>query len=48
MRILALRWENVADFLFKPTNPNPTQHDPHGPDDSFRTLVDHVFVATCL
>jgi hypothetical protein len=44
-------WANVmADFLFKPKpmNPNPTHHDPHGPDDPFRTLVDHVFVATCL
>jgi hypothetical protein len=34
-------WANVmADFLLKHkhTNPNPTQHDPHGPDDSFRTI----------
>jgi hypothetical protein len=28
-------------FLFKPTNPNPTQHDPHGPDDPFRTINCH-------
>jgi hypothetical protein len=31
-------WANVADFLFKPKpmNPNPTHHNPHGPDDPFR------------
>jgi hypothetical protein len=28
-------------FLFKPTNPNPTHHDPHGPDDPFRTIDYH-------
>jgi hypothetical protein len=39
MSILAYgRWSNVADFLFKPTNRNPTHHDPHGPDDPFRTI----------
>jgi hypothetical protein len=40
IRILAIgSWANVADFLFKPMNPNPTQHDSHGPDDPFRTIT---------
>jgi hypothetical protein len=28
-------------FLIKPTAANPTQHDPHGPDDPLKTFVHH-------
>jgi hypothetical protein len=41
MRILAGEIENVVFFLYKPTNPNSTQHDPHGADDPFRTINYH-------
>jgi hypothetical protein len=41
MRILAWEMGKCGSFLFKPTNPNPTQHDPHGPDDPFRTIHYH-------
>jgi hypothetical protein len=39
MRILAQKlWTNVADFCSIPNYTNPTQHDPHGPDDPLRSL----------
>jgi hypothetical protein len=43
MRILAWKMGKcgMADLLFKPTNPNSNQHDPHGPDDPFRTINCH-------
>jgi hypothetical protein len=41
MRILAREIEKCGVFLYKPTNPNPTQHDPHGADDPFRTITYH-------
>ena len=28
-------------FVHSPKRPNPTQHDPHGPDDPFRTINYH-------
>jgi hypothetical protein len=29
-------------FVQAPTPSNPTQHDPHGPDDPFRTVNYHL------
>jgi hypothetical protein len=29
---------NEADCCSQPYPPSPTQHDPHGPDDPFRTI----------
>jgi hypothetical protein len=31
----------AADFCFSPIGTDPTQHDPHGPDDPFRTINYH-------
>jgi hypothetical protein len=36
MRIFG--WANEADYCSQPYPPSPTQHDPHGPDDPFRTI----------
>jgi hypothetical protein len=36
-------WEVVRMWLIfvQSLTPNPTQHDPHGPDDPFRTINYH-------
>jgi hypothetical protein len=34
-------WANVAESWSQAQTTNPTQHDPHGPDDPFKTINYH-------
>jgi hypothetical protein len=38
---LAKIWVNVAEFCPQAQTTIPTLHDPHGPDDPFRTINYH-------
>jgi hypothetical protein len=41
MRILVQKLGKCVQILFHAQTTIPTQHDPHGPDDPFRTINYH-------